>query len=73
MRFRQFAVTQEAVAKGRQAGLCGDVEKRISRMARWSAPFTHSRGNRRFQEFVLAIVAGTVVDITRLDTDPINH
>jgi|HigsolmetaAR206D_1030411.scaffolds.fasta_scaffold02265_10 hypothetical protein len=67
MGFRQYEVTEQAIRQAKAAGLCGDVEKRIARMARRAAPFTHEYGNWRFEDFVLFIKDGKVLDVTRLD------
>lgn len=66
MAFREVEVTPEAVNAGRRIGLCGDIAKRIARMARRSAPITHDQGNWRFEDFVLEIEGGKVLGITRL-------
>ena len=67
MAFREYEVTPQAVTLGRNVGLCGDVAKRLARMARRSAPITHESGNRRFDDFVLKIEAGRILSVTRLD------
>ena len=61
-----FSVTPDAVTEGRYLGLSGDVEKRLSRMARRSAPITHEEGNRRFDDFVLRVEAREVVSVSRI-------
>lgn len=67
MAFRSFEIAPEAVERGRQVGLCGDIAARLRRMARRSAPFTSDYGNRRFQDFVLSVDDGTVRDVHRVD------
>lgn len=64
---REFQVSPAAVKRGRAAGICGNIEIRLRRMARRSAPFTSELGNRRFHDFVLAVRDGTIVDVARLD------
>ncbi|MCL4743857.1 MAG: hypothetical protein KJZ83_00430 [Burkholderiaceae bacterium] len=59
-------MTEEAVQKARYAGLYGDTVKRIARMARRSAPITHERGNWRFNDFILLIEDGRVLDVSRI-------
>lgn len=66
MRFREFEVTPGAVASARAIGLCGDIPKRLARMARRAAPITHDRGNWRFDDFVLEIEKGKVLAVSRL-------
>lgn len=66
MAFREVEVTPQAVQAGRQIGLCGDIAKRIARMARRSAPITHDQGNWRFEGFVLDIEDSKVLTISRL-------
>jgi hypothetical protein len=65
--FRRFAVAPAVIEQAHKLGLFGNVEKRIARMARHSAPFTHQAGNRRFEGYVLRIEQGTVVSIQKLD------
>lgn len=65
--FRRFDVAPEAVAEAQKLGLFGNVEKRLARMARNSAPFTHQAGNRRFESYVLRIEGGRVISIKQLD------
>ena len=65
--FRRFAVAPAVIEQAHKLGLFGNVEKRIARMARHSAPFTHRAGNRRFEGWVLRIEQGTVVSIKKLD------
>lgn len=62
----EFTVADDAVSDGRMVGLAGDVRKRLARMARRSAPITHEDGNRRFDGFVLQVVAREVVSVSRL-------
>ncbi|QXN72617.1 hypothetical protein RCZAHN_8 [Rhodobacter phage RcZahn] len=62
----EFTVADDAVSDGRMIGLAGDVRKRLARMARRSAPITHEDGNRRFDGFVLQVVAREVVSVSRL-------
>lgn len=64
--YRQFTVSDRAFAKGEALGIDGDVEARIARMARRSAPYTHPDGNRRFEGFLLTVDGDTVVDIERI-------
>ena len=61
-----FTVADEAAHDGRRLGLAGDVKKRLARMARRSAPVTHEEGNRRFDGFILNVVAREVVSVARL-------
>jgi len=65
--FRRYAVHPEALAQAQKLGLFGNVEKRLARMARLSAPFTHQAGNRRFESYVLRVQDGQVVSIKKLD------
>ena len=50
---REVTISPAAKRAARQAGICGNIEARLRRMARRSAPVTHDAGNRRFREFVL--------------------
>mgnify|MGYP001482880860 CR=1 FL=1 len=67
MGFRDYEITDEAVRKARLIGIGGDVRKRLARMAKRAAPYTSEFGNKRFENFVLRIVDGRLVDVTRLD------
>jgi hypothetical protein len=66
MSFREYRVTKEAIARGRELGLYGETAKRLSRAARRSAQFTSELGNRRFQDFVLTVQGDEVVWVNRL-------
>lgn len=70
MAFREFEVTAQAVAEAKGAGVCGEVAKRVARMARRAAPFTSSVGNRRFDDFVLNIRDGKVLGVCKLEPEP---
>lgn len=65
--FRRFRLAPGVVEQAQKLGLFGNVEKRLLRMARHSAPFTHQAGNRRFEAWVLRIDQGVVVSIKKLD------
>lgn len=67
MSFRDYRATDRAIERGRQAGVFGDTGKRLVRMAKRSAPVTSEYGNRRFQEFVLKVDDGQIIDVTRVD------
>lgn len=67
MRFRVYQADVEVVAQARSVGVYGNTRKRLSRMARQSAPFTSDRGNRRFDDFVLAVQDDRVVWIERIE------
>lgn len=71
MAFREFEVTPQAIEQARQAGVCGDVAKRVARMARRAAPLTSDLGNRRFDDYALTISDGKVLGVQRLPTDAI--
>jgi len=65
--FRRFRLAPGVIEQAQKLGLFGNVEKRLLRMARHSAPFTHQAGNRRFEAWVLRIDQGVVVSIKKLD------
>ena len=69
MNFRQYEATQQAVSEARNAGVFGETEKRLKRMARRAAPVTHPAGNRRYLDFVLLVKDGIVSGVTRLSPD----
>jgi hypothetical protein len=62
----EYVVDDRAVQAARLIGLSGDVEKRLLRMVRRSAPLTHELGNRRFDDFVLFVQDKVVLDVNRL-------
>ena len=64
---RNLVITENAIVAARNAGLYGDTGKRLARMAKRAAPFTHELGNRRFNDFILRIVDGKLLDVTRLE------
>jgi hypothetical protein len=67
MAYKEFQVSAEAVARGREIGVYGDTSKRLARMARRSAPFTGERGNRRFNDFILTTQGQSVIWVERFD------
>lgn len=66
MAFREVRVTSSAIQAARSVGLCGDIAKRVARMARRAAPITHAKGNLRFDDFILKVREGEVIDVYRL-------
>ena len=64
---RVVEVSPQALANAREQGIFGDAETRLMRMAKRSAPVTSEYGNRRFHDFVMYIVDGVMLDITRVD------
>lgn len=68
--FREFQVSDEAKAKAQALGMTGDIQDRLQRMGKRSAPHTHPRGNRRFDHYVLKIVNGILLDIHDMATEP---
>jgi len=64
---REVTISPAAKRAARLIGICGNIEARLRRMARRSAPVTHEFGNRRFQEFVLEIDRGVILAVNRLD------
>jgi hypothetical protein len=65
--YRDYDVDPVVLAQARQLGLIGNVEKRVKRMARHSAPITHKEGNRRYESFILRIDKGVVRSICKFD------
>jgi hypothetical protein len=63
---RLYWVSEEAQKQARELGIAGAVIKRLQRMAERSAPVTHPRGNRRFDDFVLELHDRTIVGVDRL-------
>jgi hypothetical protein len=61
-----FVVTETAKRQARMLGMGGDLNARLRRMARRSAPLTHPAGNRRFDDFVLQLRDKVVESIDRL-------
>ena len=66
---RNVVISEAAKASARAAGIFGDVSKRLARMARRSAPFTGEYGNRRFNDFVMFIDDGVLIDVVRLELE----
>ncbi len=64
---REVTIAPAAKRAARLVGICGNIEARLRRMARRSAPVTHDAGNRRFREFVLSIDRGVILDVNRMD------
>lgn len=67
VRSSEYTVTPEAVAEAQRLGIYGNPAARLKRMARRAAPFTSRKGNRRFEDFVLAVQPDKkVVGVSRL-------
>jgi hypothetical protein len=64
--FRHYQVHPDVIQQAQRLGLFGNVQKRIARMARHSAPFTHPAGNRRFENYIFKIEKGVVISIRKL-------
>jgi hypothetical protein len=72
--FRDFEVSEQAIRDAKACGLWGNVEKRLARMAKQAAPFTHPEANRRFESFLLKIENGVVVGVQKFDPNqPVNE
>ena len=67
MRFKQYVATPTAVAQARSLGLFGSTSIRLSRMAKRSAPFTSSFGNRRYEDYILTVEDHQIVEVNRLE------
>lgn len=63
----EYRVSEQALRSAKHWGVTGDVEARVKRMARLSAPFTCEPFNRRFEDFVLQVEGDLVVDVSLLD------
>jgi hypothetical protein len=65
--FRDVEIDPIVIVQARQVGLIGNVERRVRRMAKYSAPITHQEGNRRYESFILRIEKGVVKSLRRFD------
>lgn len=70
MAFREYSVTERAVSRAASLGLAGDVAQELARMARFSAPFTHPGGNRRYEGWWLKIEKDQVVAVGLIEPGP---
>lgn len=61
-----IGITAQALAQAAAMGFGPHADKRIARMARRAAPFSHAQGNRRFEDWVLRIEQGAVVSIVKI-------
>lgn len=66
MKFREFAISDDAVEQGAAIGLPAPVKQTLVAMARVAAPVTHPAGNRRSGAYVLRIVDGVVEAVSTL-------
>jgi hypothetical protein len=69
MNVRKCEISEAAKLMARPAGIYGNAEARIRRMARRSAPVTSEYGNFRYQEWFMFISEGVVQSITRLEPE----
>lgn len=60
-------VAPTAIANATAIGLKGDVQTEILNLLRLSAPVTHERGNRRFEDFIFNVVGDVVRAVYRLN------
>jgi hypothetical protein len=65
--YGDYEIDPVVLIQARRLGLIGNVEKRVARMAKFAAPFTHPEGNRRFESFILRIEKGVVKSIRKLN------
>lgn len=67
--YREYEIDPIVFVQARQIGLIGNLQQRLQRMARRSAPFTHKEGNRRFESYIMRIEKGVVRSIRRFDPE----
>jgi hypothetical protein len=58
--FRNYKVSAEARRQARTLGIRGDVEARVTRMARRAARFTHPVANLRYERFIMRVEGDTI-------------
>lgn len=58
-------ITEKAMQDAHDVGIYGDVQKRLSRMARRAARISSIVGNRRYHEFILKVEGDTVSGVAR--------
>ena len=63
----KWAVAHSAMQEARWAGLYGDLNARILRMAKRSVPVPGDKSKRRFLNWELRLKESTVTGIARLD------
>ena len=61
----EYRISDEAVEEAAGFGMSGDVRDKLEKMAKYSAPYTHEKGNRRFTKYVLQVVDDEVVGVYR--------
>ena len=67
--FREYAVSETALAQARKLGMYGDVDGKLKKMARLAARFTHPLANRRYQNYLLKIDGDVISDIIKFSPD----
>lgn len=65
----KLVVAPSAIADGNSIGLQGDIQAEILGFVRLSAPITHERGIRRFEDLIFNIAGDVVEAIYRLSDD----
>jgi len=59
----KVVVTENARVQARSLGVAGNVDARIKKMVRRSAPCTHDCGNWRYENFVFDVEDGEVLSV----------
>lgn len=63
----KFKIPAEVLEKARKLGVEGSVD--LQHMAEFAAPFTHPKGNRRYEQFVLKITDSVLKDINMIPAE----
>jgi hypothetical protein len=67
MASRVFQISEGAMQSAREAGVTGNVQRRLREMATYSAPYTHPDFNRRFKGYGLDVRNGVVMSVGALE------
>jgi len=67
MASRVFQISEGAMQSAREAGVTGNVQRRLREMATYSAPYTHPDFNRRFKGYGLEVRNGVVMCVGALE------
>lgn len=69
---REINITKKARIQAKALGFTEDIEKKLKRLVKFSAPYTHEYGNRRFKTYVLWIEKDElkqIVEINKIQED----
>jgi hypothetical protein len=63
-------ISPKALEDAASVGLQGDLQTKVRNLLRFSVPFSHPQGNRRFKEVMLLVKDNVLQSIAPIAEDP---